>query len=127
MECVRDNMKTLFIAGSRKFQSVILPLVDTLQSLGYRPLTPQKEKIESDEEGERQALLLAFKQIDESDLLYVYAKDGYIGKTVAIEMGYAFAKGKKIIASEQLSEFSAQALVSEIADEETLLNNVVSY
>jgi nucleoside 2-deoxyribosyltransferase len=120
-------MKTIFIAGSRKFSFDILSLVDKLTNLGCTALTPQKEKIESDAEGERQALLLAFKQIDESDFVYVYAKDGYIGKTVAIEMGYAFAKGKKIIASELLKEFSAQALVSEIKDEETLLNNGVSY
>ena len=71
-------------------------------------------------ESESSALKRAFESIGKSDVVYVVAKGGYIGKTVAMEIAYAFAKGKEIISSEVIEEFSARALVSKVVPPEKL-------
>ena len=69
------------------------------------------------------ALLNAFKKIDKYDIIYIFLKKGYIGKTVAMEISYAYAKNKEIISSEEIEELSARGLVSQILDEK----NIISY
>lgn len=76
------------------------------------------EKLEAREkdtlESEKKALLEAFRMIDASDFVYVYAKGGYIGKTVAMEIAYAHARGKVVVSSEEIGELSARALVARV-------------
>ncbi len=112
-------MKSVFVAGSRKFFEEIERLVRTLKEKGIEVFTAEKPK-DIDTESEKAALLRAFQKIDKSDILYVFARDGYIGKTVAMEIAYAFSKGKKIISSEAIEEPSAKSLVSEIMNTKEL-------
>ena len=107
-------MRTIFVAGSRKYYEDIEAFVRVCKKHNLNAQTPQKEKGRDDFETEKTALLRAFKIIDGSDAVYIFARKGYVGKTVSIEMGYAYARGKAIYASEQIDEPSAQALVTEI-------------
>ncbi|MBI4163923.1 MAG: hypothetical protein HY512_03605 [Candidatus Aenigmarchaeota archaeon] len=50
----------------------------------------------------------------QSNIIYVYCEDGYIGKTVAMEIAYAYCKKKEIISSHKIEELSARALVSQV-------------
>ena len=54
-------------------------------------------------------------------MLYVVANNGYTGKTVALEIAYAFAKGKEIISSEELEDFSTKSLISKVIKPEELV------
>ena len=72
-------------------------------------------------ETEKQALLNAFQRIEDSDIVYIYSREGYIGKTVAMEIAYAYAKHKEIISSHKIEELSAQALVYKIMDSKKLI------
>jgi hypothetical protein len=107
-------MKSVFIAGSRKFYAKIEKLVEDLEKAGIRaqvagkPRGPEKDTLAS----ERKALLSAFRKIDASDFLYVYAKGGYVGKAVAMEIAYAHARKKIVLSSEKIGELSAQTLVT---------------
>ena len=116
-------MKSVYIAGSRKFYDEIEELVETLQAKGVKAETVGKwDKAEKDTlESEKAALLRAFERINDFDLVYVYSKEGYIGKTVAMEIAYAYARGKEIISLEEVKELSAQGLVNKIMDEEELV------
>ena len=105
-------MKSVFIAGSRKFFEEIDQLVRLLKQNGIVVATAEKQK--DDQENERAALFRAFQRIDRADIVYVLAKGGYIGNTVAMEIAYAHAKNKEIISSEPIAEQSAIALISSI-------------
>jgi hypothetical protein len=109
-------MKSVFIAGSRKFYSEMEELVLRLENEGIRTQTAGKPKgPEKDTPAsERKALLDAFRRIDDSDCVYVYAKSGYVGKAVSMEIAYAYARKKPVVSSEEITELSARALVSKV-------------
>ncbi len=108
-------MKSVFLAGSRKFFEGIEMILDVLTESKIKVSTAGKWKSSNKDtpESERTALLNAFKKIDKSDILYVYcSKEGYIGKTVAMEVAYAYSKKKEIVSSHKIKELSARSLVS---------------
>lgn len=109
-------MKSVFIASSRKFYDETEKLVNGLKSERIPTSTAGTwDKSKTDNlKDEKKALLEAFKQIDKKEVIYVYAKEGYIGKTVAMEISYAYARKKIIISSEKVQELSAQALISKV-------------
>ena len=55
-----------------------------------------------------------FRRVDESDVVFVIAKEGYVGYSVAMTLGYARAKGKEIVSSEEIKELSVRNLVDKI-------------
>jgi len=117
-------MKSIFIAGSRKFYDEIEKLVESLNENGVRAETAGKsEKKEDTPESEKKALLSAFGKIREADTVYVYAKGGYAGKTVCMEIAFAYSLGKEIISSEILSDFSARSLVSKVIPPEEIIKH----
>lgn len=109
-------MKSVFLAGSRRFHPEISALRQQLQRNRISAITAkkvlnfQKDTLRS----EKAALLHAFREIDKRDVLYVHARDGYIGRTVAMEIAYAHARKKPVLASEEIAELSARGLVSRI-------------
>jgi hypothetical protein len=117
-------MKSIYIAGSRKFYDEIEQLVHQIRNVKIKVSTAGKWKNTQKDtlENQKAALLSAFSEIDFSDICYVYAKDGYIGKTVAMEIAYAYAHKKKIISSDVLIELSAQALVFDIVKPSELIS-----
>ena len=106
----------IFIAGSRKFYDEIEHLKDELNERGVEAETSGKwESTQEDTlENQRDALLRAFETIDAADVLYILAKDGYVGKTVAMEAAYAHARGVTITSSEPVEELSVRGLVDEV-------------
>ena len=116
-------MKSIFLAGSRKFFDELETIKKNLKKENIRVETAGKwDKNTPDTlESEKNALLRAFKMIDESDILYVIAKDGYVGKTVCMEIAYAYAKNKEIISSNEINEYSAKALITKIKTPKELI------
>jgi nucleoside 2-deoxyribosyltransferase len=53
-------------------------------------------------------------KIDRSDAIYVIDQDGYTGRSVCIEIGYASALGKTVLLSEPPSENAVKSLASEV-------------
>ena len=114
-------MPAIYIAGSRKFFDDIEKLAQVCAVHGVIVHTPKKGLGDSGFDGEKEALFRAFALIDECSVMYVFARRGYVGKTVAMEIAYAHARAKKIISSEEIEEFSARALVSEVVPPEELV------
>ena len=116
-------MKSVFIAGSRKFFGDIEELVKHLKDTGIEVSTAGKWNKDQEDtpESERGALLRAFESIDNSDVIYIFSKDGYIGKTVALEIAYSFAKRKKVISSSEVEDFSARSLISKVMKPEDFI------
>lgn len=118
-------MKTVFVASSRKYYDDLKRIKQELDKLGVKGFYPyfefNAESVEHDEELKKKLTLRHFPELDQIDVLYVYAKDGYVGYSVTIEMAYAYAKGKEIISSEQINEIAVRAMVSKIMNKEEFI------
>jgi nucleoside 2-deoxyribosyltransferase len=54
------------------------------------------------------------RKIEGSDAIYVIDQDGYTGRSVCIEIGYASALGKTVVLSESPAENAVRALTSAV-------------
>lgn len=119
-------MKSVFVASSRKYYDKIKEIKTKLDDLGIKGHYPyfdyHNESVENNEEIKKKLTLNHFPEIDEIDILYVYAKDGYVGYSVTIEITYAYARGKEIISSEPIKELAVKALVSKVMAPEEFIN-----
>ena len=115
----------IFVATSKRFYKEAEGLVDRFKDCGagvhhpYFHLDPGA--VDADPELKRKVTLQHFPEIDESEIVYALLPGGYIGCSVTIELAYAYAKGKKIVASEPPGEFAVRALVSEVCSPEHFL------
>lgn len=65
-----------------------------------------------------------YSQIDDCDVVYVYCPKGYIGKGVASEIGYAIAKEKEIIASDNIDDLGIWSLVNKVMSVKKFINYI---
>ncbi len=109
---------TVFVATSKRFYEQAEVLVKRLKSAGVKVHHPyfhlNPAEIGADPEFKFQVTVRHFPEIDESDIFYTLLTGGYIGCSVTIELTYAYAKGKKIIASEAPAEFAVRPMLAEI-------------
>ncbi len=121
-------MKSVYIAGSRKFHDDIEKLVQYLRDYKINATNAVKwDRTQRDTmDSEKHALLDAFRKIDEFDICYIYARDGYIGRTVAMEISYAYSRKKELISSHKIEELSAQALITRVMSPEELIRHCKS-
>jgi nucleoside 2-deoxyribosyltransferase len=111
-------VKTLYVAGSRRFIKEITISINALQEayvVTTTVLTPNLS--------EKEAIQDAYFKIQQADFIYIVAVDGYAGKTVALEIGYAYALGKPIISSEKITDESIQPSISKVLSPQELLYN----
>jgi len=117
----------VFVAGSRKFTKEFEEAMKKFEDSGIPALHGNKNidserdtlgTVKSDNER-------MFKRIDDSDVVFVIAKDGYVGYSVAMELGYAYAKGKDIISSEEIKELSVRNLVSKMMNLEDFIKYLI--
>jgi len=116
-------MKSVFIAGSRKFFDKMEDLVKGCKKnkINVKTAGFWDSSLKDTLKNEKKALLSAFKKIDNSEVVYIFAIEGYVGKTVAMEIAYSYSKNKKIISSEKIKELSCQALISKVMKPDELI------
>lgn len=112
-------MRSVFVAGSRKSSEELMKVSRILEENGIRVFRGRDSP-----ETEDDKILQMFERIDKSDVVYVVCPDGYIGRTVAMEIAYAYSKGKEIISSRKIDDFSAQGLVFRVMGTEELARHV---
>jgi len=114
-------MKSVVICGSRRFKPEARKFAADLKKLGavvYEPYfhSGQDEWNHlSDDYKKFIALGLThdhFYKIKMADIVYVYNKDGYVGNSTTLELGYAMALGKPIYAlSDKDDELCRKVLI----------------
>lgn len=111
-----DMKRTLCISSSMRFKSEIEKAIEDFHALGITALFPNLEVTETPEDIKAQQQLFSehFAAIDAAKLLYVLDKDGYIGTSVKIEIGYALGKGKTVIFCEEALEQELNALATAV-------------
>ncbi len=100
-------MKSIVICGSRRFKPEMREFAKKLKELGvvvYEPyLHSGQEEWERLSGDYKKFILLGlthdhFYKIQMADVVFVYNKDGYVGNSTTLEIGYAVAVGKPIYA-----------------------------
>jgi len=132
-------MKKVCLIGSFRFYSDMLNIGRMLCSVGIDCWVPQPSKYrDSDEPSKflplsqsepkevvsRDALectMRYFRKIDESDIVYVVDKGGYVGKSTLLDMGYACARNKVIYALEPIDDLAVMSLIKAVISSERLI------
>jgi hypothetical protein len=70
--------------------------VATLKSLGF--------DCSMAEQVSPRGVAACFDRIDQCDALFVFNPEGYVGESVAADIGYAWAKGKPLLALEPIED-----------------------
>jgi nucleoside 2-deoxyribosyltransferase len=100
-------MIRIVLCGSGKMRNEIFLAGELLTKLGISVLVPPLHFIESLVEGRPEecrelawkgATFAHFNRIDKSDIVFIVNPNGYVGPSTTLELGYAVAKHKYIIA-----------------------------
>ena len=109
---------TVFVATSKRFYEEAQDLVNRLKNAGVKVYHPyfhlDPTEVDADAELKSKVTSEHFPEIDESDIFYALLPGGYIGCSVTIELTYAYARGKQVLASEAPQEFAVRPMISEI-------------
>jgi nucleoside 2-deoxyribosyltransferase len=81
-------MMRLYVCGSSKF-------LHEIEELECR-LKEKNIKYETSKKMNSRGILGCLKKVDDADIVYVVNPQGYVGKSVSFDLGYAYAKNKPI-------------------------------
>lgn len=100
-------MKTVVICGSRRFKLEVREFTKRLKKLGVVVFEPYFHSGQDDwkalPDDYKKFIALGlthdhFYKIQMADVVFVFNKDGYVGNSTTLEIGYAVALGKPIYA-----------------------------
>lgn len=119
-----DNVRCVTICSSSKFYETAKEVASRLEGGGMKVFTPRFDFDETRTHvgRERKALLTIefLNKVRACDAVYVVARDGYIGRSVALEVGYATALEKPVYLSQQASEDAIKAITTGIIGADTV-------
>jgi hypothetical protein len=109
---------TLTICSSSKFYETAQALAKEMTDAGLTVFTPRfdfNEEVVEVTMSDKISLTREFlRKITSSDAIYVIDQEGYTGRSVCIEIGYASALGKTVVLSESPAENAVRALASDV-------------
>jgi nucleoside 2-deoxyribosyltransferase len=103
----------MYICGSFKFLSEIEELEMELKREGIKYAVSKG----TDRGGIRGCL----EKIDGADAVYVVNPGGYVGKSVSVDIGYAYARGKPIYATHSIDDPPVTGLLAGVLSHEKLI------
>jgi len=105
-------LPVLFIAGSRRFALHIQNVYKMCRAAGITTILGRApDRLSPLYEDDTVDIL---HRIDQTDIVYVLAISGYVGRTVAAEVVYAHSQGKVILSSELIHNSDVNARVTKI-------------
>ena len=81
-------MKRVYVCGSFRF-------IDTIEDL-VKLLKAERIEFLMSKDLDTHGILGCLEKIDQADVVYVVNPDGYVGKGVSVDIGYAFARNRPI-------------------------------
>ena len=81
-------MKRVYVCGSFKFIDKIEDLEKLLKAAGVEFVASKSL--------DPRGISGCLEKIDQADVVYVVNPDGYVGKSVSVDIGYAYARKKPI-------------------------------
>jgi nucleoside 2-deoxyribosyltransferase len=105
--------KKLYICGSFRFLHEIESLEEKLHREGIECIASKSE----DSRGIRGCL----EKIDRADVVYVVNPRGYVGRSVSVDIGYAYARGKPIYAMHAIGDPPVVDLLAGVPSQRKLI------
>jgi hypothetical protein len=106
-------MKQLYVCGSFKFLREIEELEAKLKEENIDYQTSKKM--------DNLGILGCLNKVDYADIVYVVNPQGYIGKSVAVDIGYAYAKNKSIYVMHPVDDPPIMSLINAVLSPEALV------
>jgi len=107
-------MKKLYVCGSFKF-------IREMEGL-ERKLKEETIQFQISKEMDSRGIMGCLNKIDDADVVYVVNPKGYIGKSVSIDIGYAYAKNKTIYAMHSIDDPPVMNMIKGILSFEELIS-----
>jgi hypothetical protein len=109
-----DAMNRLYVCGSFKFLREIEELETKLKKENIEYQTSKKK--------DSLGILGCLNKVDAADIVYVVNPQGYIGKSVAVDVGYAYAKNKTIYAMNPVDDPPIMNMINAVLSPEALVD-----
>ena len=109
-------MRKLYICGSFRFAREIEEL--------ERMLDEENIEYQISRKADNAGILGCLKKIDEVDVVYIVNPGGYVGKSVSVDIGYAYAKNKPIYAMNPVEDPPVADLMAGVLSPESLIDLV---
>jgi hypothetical protein len=107
-------MRRLCVCGSFRFIREMEELERKLNEENIEYQMPRK----TDNNG----ILGCLKKIDDADVVYIVNPAGYVGKSVSVDIGYAYAKNKLIYAMHGVKDPPIMDLISGVLSVKALVD-----
>ena len=116
-------MRSVCFSGSFRFLDEMNAAAAVLAASGVTCLWPTGDVLPDPKampaEEARAALFDYLKDIDAADSLYVFNRDGYLGRSMLVDIGYAYAKGKPVYCLEPVEdEFLSHMVTASVSVED---------
>ena len=109
-------MKQVYVCGSFRFMDKIEELEMMLKKENVEFLVSKNMDV--------RGILGCLKKIDQADVVYVVNPGGYVGKSVSVDIGYAYARNKPIYVMHPIEDPPVMNLVSAVLSFEELIHLV---
>jgi len=124
MNLYNETMK-ICICCSKKFFPEIKAFIDRCNNYKNYILTPELNYVGVINIQTRKTLAdKHHHKIQQSDAIYIYNPDGFIGRGTNLEMGFALALNKKIFALEKINDLRVDCFINKFLSLEELISLV---
>lgn len=125
---MKESMKDVAISSSSRFYDEVRVVRDNLEALGVSVFTPELDLVESRvyvDPAMKQKLTMTFlDKIKTSKVLLVITdEEGYVGRSVSLEVGFAYGLGRPIFCLFPIVEPAIACLCKKVAS----LDEIVSF
>ena len=121
-------MQSVCICGSFRFYEEMVQLRNTLHTRGVLcewPLPgPRREPQTMTADEARDAIMQHLERMERAECLFVFNKNGYLGNSVVMEIGYAYARHKPVYVLAPLHDPFLMPLIKGVVSIEELLQLV---
>ena len=118
-------MKTVCLCGSFRHYDEMLALRSALLACGASCEWPtpdlRRDPKTMTHEDARAAILHHLELMDRADWILIYNKDGYLGNSVLMEIGYAYARRKPLYALAPIQDTFLMSLVTAVVSPEDFM------
>jgi hypothetical protein len=105
-------MKRVYVCGSFRFMNEIIELENKLKRANIEHRISKMGQ---------HGILGCLKNIDESDIVYVVNPEGYVGRSVCVDIGYAYARKKPIYVMHSIEDPPVMSLTQGVLSFEELI------
>jgi len=107
-------VKKLYVCGSFRFTREMEELEHELKG--------ENVQFQISKKRDSRGILGCLKKINDADVVYVVNPQGYIGKSVSVDIGYAFAKNKSIYVMHAVDDPPIMGLISDVLSPKALID-----